>query len=61
MTTAPMSYTSQAAESAPHQLPARDSEHRDRPLLGLDGELGDLYAAVAVVVPLAFLLRWLWP
>ena len=61
MATAPMSYTSQAAESATNQLPTHEAEPRDRPILGLDGELADLYSAIAVVVPLAFFLRWLWP
>ncbi|MCX7361977.1 MAG: hypothetical protein NTV97_08950 [Alphaproteobacteria bacterium] len=61
MATAPMSYTSQAAESASTHLPQHDSEQRERPVMGLDGELADLYSAVLVVVPLAFLLRWLWP
>lgn len=61
MATAPMSYTSQPARAASDQQRLTESEHRDRSMLGLDGELADLYAAIAVVVPLAFFLRWLWP
>lgn len=56
-----MSYTSQPARAASDQQRLTESEHRDRSMLGLDGELADLYAAIAVVVPLAFFLRWLWP
>lgn len=61
MATAPMSYTSQVVESAADQAKPHDREHRDRPTPGVEGELADLYAAIAVVVPLAFFLRWLWP
>ena len=61
MATAPMSYTSQSAGTATSEQRSSESEHRDRPMLGLEGELADLYAAIVVVVPLAFFLRWLWP
>ena len=55
-----MSYT-QAAETAAHDARPHDAEQRDRRIMGMDGELSDLYAAVLVVVPLAFFLRWLCP